>query len=185
MVKANDGQAEYATIPETIDILRYVAESLSLSFSRWDEPYVTGPSLYFIVVADIDFGRYTDPLGDNTWPVEQCRSVGITSNEFIDAARNVAFSCDGAVVIAADKTIQEQMVRVRTPNTTEAVEETPIASAAWMGTKHLSALEVSLREEVLASVTLSEENGRVTVFRSGEYTDREREELGGRWRTAH
>ncbi len=157
---------------------------MSLSFSRWDEPYVTGPSLYFIVVADIDFGRYTDPLGDNTWPVDQCGSVAITSEEFIDAARNVAFSCDGAVVIAADRTIQEQMVRVRTPNATEVVEEPPLAYADWMGTKHLSALEVSLREEVLVSITLSEENGRVTVFRNGKYTDCEREELGGRWRTA-
>lgn len=61
---------EYATIPESVDSLRYTAESLSLSFTRWDEPYVTGPSLSFIVVADIDFGRYTDPLGGNTWPVD-------------------------------------------------------------------------------------------------------------------
>ncbi|WP_323740467.1 diadenylate cyclase [Halegenticoccus tardaugens] len=157
---------------------------MSLSFSQWDEPYVTGPSLYFIVVADIDFGKYTDPLGDNTWPVDQCRSVTISSDEFIDAARNVAFNCDGAVVIAADRTIHEQMVRVRTPNTTEVVEEPPIAYADWMGTKHLSALEISHREEVLASVTLSEENGRVTVFQNGKYNDSEREQLGGRWRIA-
>ncbi|SEO90181.1 DisA checkpoint controller nucleotide-binding [Halogranum amylolyticum] len=145
---------------------------------------MTGPSLYFIVVADIDFGKYTDPLGDNTWPVEQCRSVAISADEFIDAARNVAFTCDGAVVVAADRTIQEQMVRVRTPNATEVVEESPIVYADWMGTKHLSALEVSLREEVLASVTLSEENGRVTIFRDGEYNDCERKKLGGRWRIA-
>ncbi len=96
----------------------------------------------------------------------------------------MAFNRDGAVVIAADRTIQEQMVRVRTPNITEVDEEPPIASADWMGTKHLSALEVSLREEVLASVTLSEENGHMTVFRDGKYDDFEREELGGRWRTA-
>ncbi|WP_303647850.1 diadenylate cyclase [Haloarchaeobius sp. HME9146] len=178
----NVGQAEYATLPETIDILRYSAESLSLNFTRWDERYVTGPSLYFIIVADIDFGKYTDPLGDNTWPVKHCPAVTISSDEFINAARNVAFSCDGAVVIAADRTIQEQLVRVRSPSATEPTEEPPIASANWMGTKHLSALEISLREEVLAAVTLSEENGRVTTFRDGKYNDFERDELGGRWR---
>jgi len=94
----------------------------------------------------------------------------------------VAFRCDGAVVVAADRTIQEQMVRVRTPNATEMLEVPSIDYADWMGTKHLSALEVSLREEVLASVTLSEENGRVTVFRDGKHADFEREKLGGRWR---
>ena len=54
--------------------------------------------------------------------------------------------------------------------------------ADWMGTKHLSAVEVSTREAVLAAITLSEENGRVTVFRNGTYEDRKRHELGGRWR---
>jgi len=62
------------------------------------------------------------------------------------------------------------------------LEVPSIDYADWMGTKHLSALEVSLREEVLASVTLSEENGRVTVFRDGKHADFEREKLGGRWR---
>jgi DNA integrity scanning protein DisA with diadenylate cyclase activity len=51
-----------------------------------------------------------------------------------------------------------------------------------MGTKHLSAVEISTRPEILAAVTLSEENGRVTVFENGSYEDRERAELGGRWR---
>jgi hypothetical protein len=51
-----------------------------------------------------------------------------------------------------------------------------------MSAKHLSAYEASTREGVLAAVTLSEENGRVTVFRDGDYDDRERDELGGRWR---
>jgi DNA integrity scanning protein DisA with diadenylate cyclase activity len=31
-------------------------------------------------------------------------------------------------------------------------------------------------------VTVSEENGRVSVFRDGAYEDYERNELGGRWR---
>ena len=41
----------------------------------------------------------------------------------------------------------------------------------------MSALETSTRDAVFAVVTLSEENGRVTVFRDGDYDDRQRDEL--------
>ncbi|MEF8773067.1 hypothetical protein [Halodesulfurarchaeum sp.] len=40
-----------------------------------------------------------------------------------------------------------------------------------MGTKHLSAIEGPVREEVVPAITLSEENGRVTVFQNGTYDD--------------
>ena len=86
-----------------------------------------------------------------------------------------------AVVVAADGTVQEQMVRVRS-----APDETTARAtyADWMSAKHLSALEVSTRTEVLAAVTLSEEDGRVTVFNDGQYENRRRDELGGRWPAA-
>jgi len=51
-----------------------------------------------------------------------------------------------------------------------------------MGTKHMSALETSLRKNVLWAVTLSEEDGRVTTYLDGTYQDYPREEIGGRWR---
>jgi DNA integrity scanning protein DisA with diadenylate cyclase activity len=53
-----------------------------------------------------------------------------------------------------------------------------------MGAKHMSALETSIREEVLWVITLSEEDGRVTTFLDGTYQDYPREEIGGRWRPA-
>lgn len=46
----------------------------------------------------------------------------------------------------------------------------------------MNALDTSLRDDVVATVTLSEENGRVTVFADGEFDDYSREEIGGRWR---
>jgi DNA integrity scanning protein DisA with diadenylate cyclase activity len=46
----------------------------------------------------------------------------------------------------------------------------------------LSAIEVSVRAEVVAAVTLSEEDGRVSVFEDGEYNDYQRDELGRVWR---
>jgi hypothetical protein len=174
--------ADYATSAELMDLLRYAAESLSLEFDRWEEPYVSGPSLYFLVVADVDFGDYADPLGRNRWPVDRCRVLTEAPETFIEVARDVAFSQDGAVVVSADGTVQEQMVRVRSPNRVDIVEHDEVAYADWMGTKHLSAVEASTREEVLAAVTVSEENGRVSVFRNGGYEDYEREQLGGRWR---
>jgi len=175
-------QAQYATSQKLMDLVRYTAETLSLDFTRWDEPYVTGPGLYVLIVADIDFGEYTDPLGANSWPVGRCRVVGEQPEAFLDAARDVALSQDGAVVIAADGTIQEQMVRVRNLDRAATDHGGGIVAAEWMGTKHLSALEASTRDQVLWAVTLSEEDGRVTTFLDGEYRDYERDDLGGRWR---
>jgi DNA integrity scanning protein DisA with diadenylate cyclase activity len=73
------------------------------------------------------------------------------------------------------------MVRIKSPSAA-VTEETDVEYADWMGTKHLSAAESSVREAVLAAVTLSEENGRVTVFEDGQYMVFERGELGGLWR---
>jgi diadenylate cyclase len=182
MINRDTSRVNYDTSQELMDLLRYTCENLSLEFDRWDEQYIAGPSLYFLVVADVDFVEYTDPLGANQWPVDRCSVVSESTEPFIDVARDVAFSCDGAVVVAADGTIQEQMVRVRSPSPHEMENGEELGYADWMGTKHLSALEISTRQEVLWAVTLSEENGRVTSFLNGTYQDYPREEIGGRWR---
>ncbi|MDY6817343.1 MAG: diadenylate cyclase [Halobacteriales archaeon] len=176
-------QAEHATGTELTNLLTDVAENLSINFDQWDEQYVSGPSLYFVIVADVDLGQYADPLGNNRWPVDIARIATESRDAFVEAAREVAFKRDGAVIITTDGTIQEQMVRIRSPSTDEVKGREEINYADWMGTKHLSAVEISVREEVLAAVTISEENGRVSVFRDGDFTDYERDELGGRWRT--
>ncbi|WP_372910801.1 hypothetical protein [Salinigranum sp.] len=182
MTRADSLRAEYATSQELMDLVRYTAETLSIEFDRWDEQYVTGPSLYFLIVADIDFGDYTDPLGGNVWPVEWCEVVSDDPESFIEAARDVAFNRDGAVVISGDGTVQKQMVRVRNLSNAERERSDDIVAAEWMGTKHLSALEASTRRQVLWAITLSEEDGRVTTFLDGTYKDYQRDELGGRWR---
>jgi hypothetical protein len=174
--------ASYATSRELMDLVRYTAETLSIEFDRWGEQYVSGPGLYVLIVADIDFGDYTDPLGANTWPVDRCRVVSEQPEAFIQATRDVAFDRDGAIVVAGDGTIQEQMVRVRNLDAAENDRGEEIFAADWMGTRHLSALEASTRDRVLWAVTLSEEDGRVSTFLDGEYRDYERDELGGRWR---
>jgi hypothetical protein len=171
----------YATSQKLMDQIRYTAESLSLEFTRWDEQHVSGPSLYFLVIADLDFDDYTDPLGANRWPVERCQVVTDDPEAFTRVARDVAFDCDGAVIVTGDGTIQEQMVRVRSP-TTDVETADDLDYPDWMGTKHLSALETSTREGVLWGITLSEEDGRVTTFLDGTYQDYPREEIGGRWR---
>ncbi len=171
----------YATSQELMDQIRYAAESLSMGFDRWGEQYVTGPSLYLLIVADVNFGDYTDPMGENRWPVERCQVITDSPESFVDVARDVAFSRDGAIVVTGDGTVQEQMVRVRSP-TRDHEKFDDIEYAEWMGAKHMSALETSIREEVLWVITLSEENGRVTTFLDGTYQDYPREDIGGRWR---
>jgi diadenylate cyclase len=174
--------AQHSTVGTLVDRLIDVAESLSVAFDRWEEQHVSGPSLYVVVLADANYGQYADPLGTNTWPTDIARVIPESPDAFVTAAEEVSFSRDGAVIVTVDGTIQRQMVRIRSPSAKEVERREEIDYADWMGTKHLSAVEVSTREEVLAAVTLSEENGRVTVFRGGSYEDRERDELGGRWR---
>ncbi|SFR31065.1 MULTISPECIES: diadenylate cyclase [Halorubrum] len=173
---------KYATSQDLMDQIRYTAEALSLGFDQWDEQYVSGPSLYVLIVAEVNFDEYTDPLGDNRWPVDRCQVVTESPDVFTKVARDVAFSRDGAVVVTGDGTIQRQMVRVRSPFEEEVPGVAALEFPDWMGTKHMSALETSLRDDVLWAITLSEEDGRVTTFLDGTYQDYPRDDIGGRWR---
>ena len=173
---------KYATSQDLMHQILYIVESLSVEFEEWDEQYVSGPSLYFLIVAEIDFEKYTDPLGENVWPTDRCKLVLDSPEAFHRVAEDVAFSRDGGIIVTGDGTIQQQMVRVRSPNHDEIPAVSDLTFPEWMGTKHMSALETSLRENVLWAITLSEENGRVTTYLDGTYQDYPREDIGGRWR---
>ena len=99
---------------------------------------LSGPGLYILIVAEVNFDAYTDPLGENRWPVERCRVVGDSAESFTRVARDVAFSRDGAIIVTGDGTIQEQMVRVRSPSRHEVEDIDDLEYADWMGTKHMS-----------------------------------------------
>lgn len=183
MTDADPLRVEYTTVTELIDFITYAIESISLGFDRWGEEYVRGPGLFFVVVTGVHSREYADPLGENTWPVETCRVMTENLDGFVEAAREVGHSRDGAIIISTDGTIQEQMVRIKSlDNNRTGTEDGTIEYADWMGTKHLSAVEVSVREEIVAAVTLSEENGRMTIFMDGSYDDFQRDALGGEWR---
>ncbi|MDS0295281.1 diadenylate cyclase [Halogeometricum luteum] len=143
---------------------------ISHGFERWDDPYARGPGLYFVVERD-SMAEFAAPMGTNRWPVEDCGSVFAETDVFLETAQKVALSCDGAVVVRNDGTIREEMVRVKQLSADEYRRINDLPYAEWMGTRHMSALETSVREEVIAAVTLSEENGRVTVFIDGAFED--------------
>lgn len=168
-------------VRRTIDLVKYCLEGISIEFDRWDEPFVRGPGLYFAVVSGGSVSEYADPMGSNRWPDEECPYVTGNGNCFFDAAREVATSRDGAVVVAVDGSIHGQMVRFRDlPTGHEHAGEAEYAD--WMGSRHMSAADTSLRDEVVATLTLSEETGRVSVFVDGAFTDEERSHLAERWR---
>ena len=151
-----------------VESVRDCAERVGLAFEHWSDPHAHGPGLYF-VVEDTDATAFVESMGTNRWPVDQCASTRDGTDAMVTAATSVAFDCDGAVLVHRDGTIQERMVRI---------EQLPVAArervgdlpyAEWMGTRHMSGLETSTRPEVFAVVTLSEEDGRVTVFRDGTF----------------
>ena len=174
---------DHEAVREVIDVVTYSLEGISLGFDAWNEPHARGPGLYVVVVAGTTVAGYADAMGGNRWPVGECRTVTDDHDAFYATARKVAFDCDGAVVVSVDGTVLEQMVRMKDLSVADrsAVGDDP-AYADWMGARHMSALDTSVRDAVVATVTLSEESGRVTRFVDGRYEDAPRETLGSPWR---
>jgi DNA integrity scanning protein DisA with diadenylate cyclase activity len=110
-------------------------------------------------------------MGANRWPVEACATVFAETDTFLETAQTVALSCDGAIIVHRDGTIEEEMVRISQLSPAEYRQNDDFPYAEWMGARHMSALETSTRQEVIAAITLSEEDGRVTVFTDGTFRD--------------
>ncbi|WP_137288218.1 diadenylate cyclase [Natronorubrum halophilum] len=170
-------------VQELVDCLTHSLESVSLDFDRWDERYVKGPGLYVAVVTGPSVANFADPMGRNRWPTDRCRDVCLDIQTFFETAREVAMNRDGALVISVDGVVQEQMVRFRdlTPGDLEGIDSAQTEYEDWMGSRHMSALDTSRRPNVISTLTLSEETGRVTVFERGSFETSTRTELGGEW----
>lgn len=169
----DESRADAAAIVERI---QWCVGKISREFDRWDEHHAHGPGLYLVVEADTATG-FTEAMGTNRWPVEDCASVFGSPNGLFEAAQEVAFTCDGAVIIHGDATIEEDLVRITQLSAADRDELSDLTYADWMGTRHMSALETSTRTEILAVITLSEEDGRLTVFADGTFEDYPRDAL--------
>ena len=170
-------------VRELIDCLLHTLESISLNFDRWDEQYIKGPGMYVAVVTGPSVAEFADPMGYNTWPTDRCRDVCLDIETFYETAQQVAMSQDGAVVVSVDGVVQEQMVRFTDllPGELERIDAAEADYEDWMGSRHMSALDTSRRPNVISTLTLSEETGRVTIFEDGEFDTYRRTELGGEW----
>ncbi len=166
--EASEPKSNSTDIDAILERIEGCVEGISRGFERWDDPYARGPGLYFVVERD-SMAEFAAPMGTNRWPVEDCGSVFAETDVFVETAQKVALSCDGAVVVRNDGTIEEAMVRVKQLSTDECRQIDDLPYAGWMGTRHMSALETSARKEVIAAITLSEEDGRVTVFTNGAF----------------
>jgi len=173
----------HSNVRELLDCLVFALEGISLEFEKWETRHVKGPGLYVAVVTGPTVAEFADPMGSNHWPVSRCRTVRDRPDGFYETARDVARTRDGAVVVSVDGVIQRQMVRFRDPVSDDSGP--PDAELAdyedWMGARHMSALDTSVRPNVVSTLTLSEETGRVTVFRRGTFETYARPELGGEW----
>lgn len=160
-------------------------EEISLEFEHYDEARSKGPGLYMAIVSNRSVAPFAEPMGSNRWPTETCPAIDETMDVFYPALRTVADSRDGGVCVGVDGTILEQMVRfknVRDDELPAGVSVSDLEYADWMGARHMSAYETSLRPDVVTTITLSEETGRVTVFEDGEYETIPRDQIGKPWR---
>lgn len=165
--------------------IRDCTEGISLGFHEYEKPHTKGPGLYFAIVSGRSVAAFAEPMGSNYWPMGTCSIVGDDVDSFYAAAKTVAQSRDGGVCIGVDGTVLKQMVRfknVRDDELPDGVSVTDLEYADWMGARHMSAYETSLRPEVITTITLSEETGRVTTFQNGRYETVTRSKIGMPWR---
>ncbi|QLD86118.1 DNA integrity scanning protein DisA nucleotide-binding domain protein [Natronomonas halophila] len=155
-------------------VIRYCLEGIAMEFGRWEDT-AGAPGAYLALVSSGSVADFADPMGDNHWP-ETGREPLEEFDAFYESLRTVAQTCDGAAVVGVDGVINEQLVRFRSPAGVQADYE------PWMGARHMSALDVSTREDVVVTLTLSEETGRVTVFQNGTFESVPPERFGERWR---
>lgn len=168
---------EHDRVGSLIHRLRDYLEEISLGFDRWEEPRIYGPGMYLAIVVGPSVASYADPMGANRWPKDaDCDAFG-DDVAFLRGAIEVAYEFDGAVVVSVDGIASRQMVRFRMTDISP-----DLGYASWMGARHMSALDISTRDDVVATLTLSEETGRVTIFEDGSYESIEREQIGAPWR---
>ncbi|WP_331234501.1 diadenylate cyclase [Natronorarus salvus] len=161
-------------VRELIDAVQYCLEGLSLDFGAHDDPHVKGPGAYLAVVSG---RRIANHAARYRWPVEESTVPLSDLDTFYTTLSEVALTRDGAVVLSVDGVVQERMVRFRDR------PEPGTEYADWMGSRHMSALDTSRRDSVVATLTLSQETGRVTLFRDGGFESVERERIAARWRS--
>ena len=165
-------------VRELIDRLTFYMESISLSFDAWDEdPRRYGPGLYLAVVVGPGYGSFADPMAKDAWPADPPPHPIEDEKPFFEQLTEVAYTCDGAVVLSVDGVVQPQLVRFRSLEEARDVEY-----ASWMGARHMSAQEISTHPAVVSTLTVSQEDGRVTVFAHGKFSTTSRDTFGDGFR---
>lgn len=180
MNEAGGMEISYANHPQVEDLIARLighVEQIALQFDRWEHPHVFGPGLYLALVVGPSIDSYADPMGDNRWPDEAPVNVLADSDGFHEALDEIAYERDGALVISVDGVVLPQFVRFLSTDVDQSRDY-----ADWMGSRHMSALDISTRQDVVATLTLSQESGRITVFKNGSYETTERTQLGAPWR---
>ncbi len=168
---------EHARVLDLRQRLKEYAESIALGFDRWKEDRISGPGLYIAIIVGPSFDSYADAMGANRWPEDAPRDIFADPDGFFEALEATAYTMDGALVVSVDGIAMSQMVRFRDVDSTVKLQY-----ADWMGSRHMSALDVSTREDAVATITLSAESGRVTIFEDGHYESIERSHLGEPYR---
>jgi hypothetical protein len=176
----------HSNVQRLVDCVIYSLEGISLAFDKWEEPHVKGPGMYVAIVTGPSVANFADPMGNNYWPTDRCRDVCADLDRFYRTATDVAMSRDGAVVVSIDGVVQKQMVRFKdripaADGEARARDGRNGGYEDWMGSRHMSALDTSKRPNVVSTLTLSEETGRVSIFERGSFETYECNELGAEW----
>lgn len=121
-----------------------------------------GPGLYVAFVSSSTISDIADQPNPNVWYDSEPRYVD--DDGLYPELRQVAQTQDQAVVIWMNGRVHEYNVRFLPP---EPERRSDVRYPDERGTRHQSAAETSIRDEIVMTLTVSEEDGTVMTFWDG------------------
>lgn len=170
--KLSAGYGEDELVDDWIDTVIDYAKDLSAAFEAYGEDNTKGPGLYVAFVSSDAVAEFADqPIANAWYERDEPRYVHDAirdeeaAEEFYGELEQVANEMDQAVVVWMNGRLHGYNVRFLPPN--EELRE-QVDYEADRGTRHQSAAETAIRDDIVMTLTLSEEDGAVTTFREGE-----------------
>lgn len=156
---------------EALEIVEKGMKRCSYSSDSYEKEGSRGPGLYVVFTSEpLDPYHIAEDMKPNIWnELSEERTLSDNTEIFYEELGQVANSQDGAVLIEKDCEkwkLYEENVRIHTPP--EIREKTDYTGVIDRGTKHRSAVEASNLDEIITTLTLSEEDGSVMRFLDGQ-----------------
>lgn len=160
---------------EMKDITKNYLMKMSAEFEDYGEDGIKGPALYIAFIADYSIDDFAVKSSPNVWEgLDEDRHIDDDPDKVYDELKEMAGE-DLAIVVWMDGKFFPYRVRF---DSVDKEERSHVDLNQEWGARHMSAAETSYREEVVTTMTLSEDTGEINIFRDGgSFRSLDREEI--------